>query len=268
MSKKQSIIFWIISFILMAVLVVYQRTTGPTYPKKVKMEINNNSYKFELPRSHAGDGPEVIKLETKDQTITGKITYKRFKSFDNDTVVNLQSNNGILSAELPHQPKAGKIQYSISLNSNGKDYQLTEAPVVIRFRGDVPMVIVVFHLFFMFFTLTLAFRTTLEGIYKGDNTLKFTIFTTLSLFIGGFIFGPLMQWYAFDAFWTGWPFGTDLTDNKTSFGLLVWIIAIWRIKARPDQKWWVIIAMAGLLVTYLIPHSVLGSEIDHTKLPK
>ena len=268
MTKKKSIILWIMSFVLMAVLVIYQRTTGPTYPKKVKIEINNAAYKFEMPRSHPGDGPEVLKLEVKDQSITGKVTYKRYKSFDNDTTIDMTFEAGFLSASLPHQPKAGKIQYTVILSNNGKNYQLTEEPVVIRFRGDVPMWIIVFHLFFMFFTLTMAFRSTFEAMFKGDSLVNMALLTGICLFIGGMIFGPLMQWYAFDAFWTGWPFGHDMTDNKTLFGLVIWLIGVWRIKARPDQRWWMYIAMIGLLATYLIPHSVLGSEIDHTKIPK
>ena len=35
------------------------------------------------------------------------------------------------------------------------------------------------------------------------------------LLVGGFVLGPLMQWYGFGAWWTGVPFGWDLTDNKT-----------------------------------------------------
>ena len=37
-------------------------------------------------------------------------------------------------------------------------------------------------------------------------------FATLGL--GGMILGPIVQKYAFGAYWTGIPFGHDLTDAK------------------------------------------------------
>ncbi len=52
------------------------------------------------------------------------------------------------------------------------------------------------------------------------------------LVLGGFLLGPIVQKYAFGAFWTGWPFGEDLTDNKTAVAVLAWLprvtlLALW-----------------------------------------
>ena len=44
------------------------------------------------------------------------------------------------------------------------------------------------------------------------------------------ILGPLTQYYAFGALWTGFPFGIDLTDNKTLIALIGWIIAAFMLK--------------------------------------
>jgi hypothetical protein len=85
--------------------------------------------------------------------------------------------------------------------------------------------------------------------------------------VGGFIFGPIVQKLAFGAFWTGFPFGHDLTDNKVLFGLLIWLLALWRIPGSPvNERWWVVAASISLLLIYLIPHSMLGSELDFREL--
>jgi hypothetical protein len=77
-----------------------------------------------------------------------------------------------------------------------------------------------------------------------------------------------MQYYAFDTWWTGWPVGTDLTDNKTAVAFIVWIIAAIALYKAKNPRRWVLGAAIVLIVVYLIPHSVLGSELDYKELDK
>jgi hypothetical protein len=80
---------------------------------------------------------------------------------------------------------------------------------------------------------------------------------------GGFVLGPVVQKFAFGAYWTGWPFGGDWTDNKTLAALVAWLVA-WAI-----CRWWprfqrpaVLFAAIVMFAVYLIPHSIHGSELD------
>jgi uncharacterized membrane protein len=77
-----------------------------------------------------------------------------------------------------------------------------------------------------------------------------------------------VQKYAFGAYWTGWPFGHDLTDNKTALAFIAWLIAVIKLRKNREARGWAIAAALVLLLVYLVPHSVLGSEIDHTQMPK
>jgi uncharacterized BrkB/YihY/UPF0761 family membrane protein len=84
------------------------------------------------------------------------------------------------------------------------------------------------------------------------------------LILGGLIFGPIVQKFAFGAFWTGIPFGYDLTDNKTLIAFLFWLIPFfYRNKPETFSKF-VIIAAIVTLIVFLIPHSLFGSELDYT----
>ena len=47
--------------------------------------------------------------------------------------------------------------------------------------------------------------------------------------VGGMIFGPLVLINAFGVWWTGWPVGGDITDNKTLVGLAGWLIALFAV---------------------------------------
>ena len=84
------------------------------------------------------------------------------------------------------------------------------------------------------------------------------------MFFGGLIFGPVVQKFAFGAYWTGWPFGQDLTDNKTLIAFIFWVIALIRIWRNREKRGWILVAAIVLLVIFLIPHSMFGSELDYS----
>ncbi|OGU56430.1 MAG: hypothetical protein A2X64_03195 [Ignavibacteria bacterium GWF2_33_9] len=269
MKKSTSIILWILAFLLMGSLAVYQRLTGPTYPQRGKITIGNQEIKFKLSRSTDTDGIDLIKINVPDESYTGYITLKRYKSYDEWTTKVMTYRDGALYADIPEQPAAGKVEYKIAIaGADNQAVALTDKPVVLRFKGKVPSFVLVPHIFFMFFSLVIGMRTGLEALFKGSKVYKQSFWTLIFITIGGLILGPLVQYYAFGAFWTGWPFGHDLTDNKTLAGVLGWLLAVWQIRKHPDRRWWAFIALVIMLAVYLIPHSVLGSEIDYTKLPQ
>jgi hypothetical protein len=117
--------------------------------------------------------------------------------------------------------------------------------------------------------MLLSTRTGLEIFRKEkDNLLKLTYWTLGFLLIGGFVLGPAVQLYAFDAWWTGFPFGTDLTDNKTLIALIVWLTAFFMYKRTTRPRVWAFAAAVVMMIIFLIPHSLLGSELDYNKLNK
>jgi hypothetical protein len=151
------------------------------------------------------------------------------------------------------------------LFKGGKEYQLNEEPAIIRFKGAVPRAVLIPHIFFMFISMLFGLRAGLEAIFKGDDNRFLVGVTLVTLIFGGLILGPIVQKYAFDAYWTGWPFGNDLTDNKTLATFLFWLFAFIKLRKNPLNRVWPIVAAVVMIAVYIIPHSVLGSEIDHTK---
>jgi hypothetical protein len=75
-----------------------------------------------------------------------------------------------------------------------------------------------------------------------------------------------VQKFAFGALWTGFPFGYDLTDNKTLIAFIGWIIAIIAGRNGRPARGWVLAAAILLLIIFLIPHSLLGSELDYSEM--
>ena len=138
--------------------------------------------------------------------------------------------------------------------------------MIIRFKGPVPSVVLYPHVIFMFVGMLLATRTGLEAVTGRPKAYGLTLWTTGLLIAGGLIFGPIVQKYAFGAFWTGWPFGTDLTDTKTAFALLFWLVPVVRGRRGRQAAVWIVIAALVTFAIYLIPHSVMGSELDYTTM--
>lgn len=247
--------------------VVYQRMTGPTYPIRGKVEIENTEIKYKLLRTHVTDADAQMELDIANTDIRGEIKWRRFKSRDPWTTEELKRADDKLMVSIPKQPPAGKVIYEVSLiDSEGNRHELSSEPVIIRFKGSVPIYIIIPHVFLIFFALLLSTRVGFEAILKGRQSYKLALWTLVIMFIGGLIFGPIMQKFAFGAFWTGWPVGHDLTDTKTAVAALFWIIAIWRANKMGRGRGWIILAALVTFIIFLIPHSVLGSELDYTQI--
>jgi hypothetical protein len=271
MSKKTSTFLWIAAFVFMAAIAIYQRMTGPTYPAKGSESINGVMVDYNLPRSSDGNGKEVIGIEVPDKSISGEIKHDTLKGHvEGDWEIEAMTRRGdSLFADLPKLPAAGKMVYHIYLSKDGGEkVHLSEEAIILRYKGVVPDYYLYPHIFFMFLAMVLSTRTGLQAIFKGPHLMSYTVATVFSFLLGGLILGPIIQLYAFGALWTGWPFGHDLTDNKTLASFILWIIAIWRLRKNPNARGWALVASLGLLAVYLIPHSVLGSEIDFRELPQ
>ncbi len=264
-DKNKNILLWVIAVILTVGLVIYQRSTGPTYPVRGEVTIDGEVIKYKLIRTFGGDRDALVEISLDNSNITGSITQKRFKSYDEWSTSKMTRKEGKLVGVIPNQPPAGKVEYTITLYSNGNTYVLTEDPVVVRFKGAVPMAVLTPHIFFMFFSMLFALRTGLELFFRRIDTKYYTGVVLVTLFFGGLILGPIVQKFAFGAYWTGWPFGHDLTDNKTLFVFIFWVIAWFVLRKKPQNRLWPLLAVAAMILVYSIPHSVLGSEIDHTK---
>jgi hypothetical protein len=264
---------WLFSFLLAVTSAIYQRVTGPTYAVRGSATIAGEDVRFRLPRSYAGPGDADVKVLAADPAISGWLELRRYRSHDAWQSEPMTRRGDTLVGHLPHQPPAGKVMYRIWLQSEtGEATALTERPIILRFRGDVPAWIVIPHIVLIFAGMLLSTRTGLEALRKGAMTFRLSIWTLIGLALGGLVFGPIMQWYAFGAFWTGWPYGHDLTDNKLAAVVVLWVIACWRLwAARKRNKLgggWAIAAAVATLVAWFIPHSLLGSELDFTKLPE
>jgi len=251
-------LIWILAVIITAGLSYYQRATGPTNPKKLTVEINGGRYDLKFPRSGV-QVDEIISLEGLPKETEATLHYHRYPTNDAYTDVPFEWNGDKLEGILPVQPVAGKLAYYMTID--GKEY-FKDEPLLIRFRNDVPAGVMIPHILLMFLAMLFAVYTMLIALFKFKQTNKWLVITVVTLFVGGFIFGPLMQHYAFGPYWTGFPFGTDLTDNKTLISFIFFLVALFTRKWKYN-RYLIIAASVIMMLIFTIPHSANGSEYNY-----
>jgi hypothetical protein len=252
---------WLLAFIITAASAVYQRRTGPTYELRGTVEVGGVRTAFELPRSAETTADCEVSLAIAAPEVTGRILYRRFKTADPWSEAPLLRQADRLVGYLPKQPPAGKLDYRVVLNDGSRDVPLTgETPVVIRFKGHVPLGVLLAHVIIMFAAMLLSTRAGLAAFDKTDRPRVFAFWTIVLLFVGGFVLGPLVQKLAFGTWWAGVPLGWDLTDNKTLIAAVAWAFAAWRVAGGRGARVAITVAALVTLVVFAIPHSVWGSE--------
>jgi hypothetical protein len=258
----KTIAYFFIAIVITLAAMIYQRTTGPTYPQKTELGIEGKTYKFELIRSHGGESDCPLSFTIPDPAVSGTVTFRRFPTSDEWSTVNMVREQDNLTAKLPHQPPAGKLEYKVEFQREGKTYPLSvKNATIVRFKGDVPAAILIPHIIFMFIAM---FFANLAGVMALFRHKKFRLYATLALILlglGGMVLGPLIQLYAFGEAWTGIPFAWDLTDNKTLLAFLFWILAV-VMNIKKERPAYVILASLVMLAVYSIPHSMFGSQLD------
>ena len=276
----KTFLFWFLAFLITISAAIYQRATGPTYPKKHTISVNGVEYPQKLVRSLGLDEDPVVKLRISDTTANAKIYFRRYlskeefqsadfqfrsnpiHSFVMNKIFHVTKDEGFF-AEVPQQPAAGKIEYYLEItDQSGVKNYLKETPVVIRFKGGVPGYILIPHILFMFIAMLFSNLSGILAVFKVPSFRKYTMWTFGCLLVGGMILGPVVQLYAFGDLWTGIPFGWDLTDNKTLIAFAFWILAI-VMNRKKERPVYTILAAVVLLLIYSIPHSMFGSQLDY-----
>ena len=260
MQLKKTLI-WIFAVLLTISAAVYQRLTGPTHPQRTQAAIAGQTYKFKLLRSFDGDGDCPITIAIADAQVAGTLEYRVFPQKVDYTKLPMSRDGENITASLPHQGMAGKLEYRIILSKGSEQVVLNNGkPTVIRFKGYVPGFILIPHILIMFLAMLFSNVAGFFALFKVPS-IKMMKITLWTIFVGGLIMGPLVQKYAFDELWAGVPYGWDLTDNKTLIAFIAWVIA-YLFNRKQESRYWTVAAMVVTLVIFSIPHSLFGSQLD------
>lgn len=260
-------VLWVIAIVVTLASAVYQRMTGPTYPAKGHVVLGGKDINYRLERTHDTLADQVVHVEVVDLDVTGEMKWRRFPSAESYRVVPLVRSNGALEGMLPREPPGGKIEYQLRLMRPPEAVVIPPSAAITRFKDPIALYVLIPHVLAMFLGMLCSTRAGLAAV-TGGATRGLTWAALLLLVGGGFVLGPWMQHEAFGAWWTGVPFGFDLTDNKTLIAVAFWALAAWLVRADRPARIVVVLAALVTLVVFAIPHSVWGTQINWDTLPK
>eukprot|EP00823_Brevimastigomonas_motovehiculus_P004484 TRINITY_DN2975_c0_g1_i1.p1 TRINITY_DN2975_c0_g1~~TRINITY_DN2975_c0_g1_i1.p1 ORF type:complete len:389 (-),score=99.10 TRINITY_DN2975_c0_g1_i1:57-1223(-) len=244
-------LLWAIAAIFLTIIGVLQVITGPSYPIKDTVSLGSTSIHYNLDRAHTGLTPHTVKISIADQSVMGVMRWRQHHSqtFEWNTTIR-ERNGDDLTASIPAQDYAVRCLYEIALmkeeqnresereSERGREKEIEgkiisiiipDDPINIRWKDDLPDVVLIIHIIFMASAFLFSCRAALE-MYYPFSTLKssliYSIITVILIIVGGFVMGPLVLHYCFHTWWTGIPIGWDITDNKTVVALVIWLIVL------------------------------------------
>lgn len=253
---------WTMAVFAMVLFALWQRWSGPTYPRRGTIEVGGASVPVKLLRTHGGDGDQPVHIAAPDTGVSGVLTWRRYPTDDPWQTTAFTRQADTLVAMLPHQPPAGKLEYRVTLRRGGAESTFPDQAVVTRFKGHVPAVALAPHVIAMILTLLFAVRAGLAALGREPAMRRYAYVTAGALLVGGFILGPIVLQYAFGQWWEGVPLGWDLTDNKTFIAGLAWLWAVIRMRGGREARGAILAAAIVTLAVFAIPHSLFGSQID------
>jgi hypothetical protein len=270
-GRGSAALLWIAALALMLAAAVWQRLTGPTHPRRGTAVVAGQEVRWRLLRSSVSGQPFMVAVPA-PRGVTGTVHYRRYPTDEPFRDVAMSREGGVLVALLPSQPSAGKLEYSVALSTPAGPVRVPEGePIVMRFKGDVPALLLVPHVVTMFLAMMIGIRAALAAVLGRPEARRYAWVAVSGIAIGGLVLGPIVQKYAFGAYWTGWPFGTDLTDDKTLGMWLAWVVAVAVLERRRDPldrvaRGATIAAALVMIAVYLVPHSLRGSELNYSKV--
>jgi hypothetical protein len=279
--------FWriLIAFIFTLVLLVFARKTTTVQSVHKTVEKSGILIDHNTVPKKVGEGDAVIPVK-----VIGANEVKLFYRIGEEELQAVdmglkEGENDVFVASIPYHKKGTQAWYYIEAQKQIGDAKLTVSlpdknspnykPILLKFEGDVPPYIIVSHVFCNFagiFFSVLAIFSTVD-LMRGKSTLKksviFSLFTFIFLFTGFLLVGSALNYFAFGVMWEAFPFGSDITDNKSQIILFFWVVTLFLVKGtilgkNPSQNlvsektysFMVIISFVVTVVMYLIPHSI------------
>ena len=255
---------WTVAVVLTLVSAVWQRWSGPTYPAMGKVDLGGQVITYKLLRTNSITERMPVMVPAANSAVSGVVEWRHYPTSEPWRTLPMVRRGNTLETVIPPAPEslmpmAGKLEYRVRLSAGAEQVVFPASPAVSRFKGDVQPWILIPHVAAMFFGMLFATRAALAAIFGGSPRFSGLMAVALLLF-GGFVLGPIVQKLAFGAFWTGIPWGYDLTDNKTLIAVVSWIPAAVQMRRKQDARLLIVLAAVVTMTVFAIPHSVWGSQ--------
>ncbi len=253
--------FWIWVFTVIVVLggLIFQRVTAPSYPLEVVREVEGRTIRASLGRSSIGSEGQRVVIEGTSPDWEGDLLWRSVKtggSFNRDPLRNL---GAMRIGTIPPQARGESVEYRIELTIDHSIVRLpVQGTVITRFKGSSPAWVIVGHVLLIYCGLLFGTKAGLDALNLDNRSHLFARLSLLLFIMGGFVFGPLLKWFAYGRLWSGPPMGTDSTDIKVLALAVAWTLpVVFRLIHRQARPWILLASLLSILA-FLMPHTTLG----------
>ena len=270
----------ILAAVITLVLLGAARRVSMSRPADVAVDRWGISVRHRTVTEQVGPGEPAVRVEvTPSEGADARVLAIAGKTGAVEVRPLLRTEDGFFEGALPDLGKGARFRYAITVVApDGRQIRLPERPdafYLLKFKGAASPVVLVLHIAFMFgsfFFMVLALFGAIR-ILKRDEEKSSTVRSarwvlTLS-FIGGWPLGFLLNYQTFGMLWEGYPFGRDITDNKTQLMFVLWLVSLLlvrgsflgrgegrdRIGAR-GFAWAIVASFIVSLGLFAIPHSM------------
>lgn len=226
---------------------------------------------------HSGTGQPRIRVRLDPMQNVGMIACYRFRGSDKVEYTSLFSfEENWFEGHLPNFGKGTRLEYWIrAVNTKGEMLRVPSSPATLKYKGKVSESVLVAHIAFMFaafFFMVMSLFGAIR-ILRGQEGKRSTVaaarWVLVMSLIGGWPLGFILNRQAFGTLWEGYPFGYDITDNKTQVMFVLWLASLLLVRGsflgRGEEKdrlgarpfaYVIIASFLVSLVLFILPHSI------------
>ncbi len=197
--------------------------------------------------------------------------------------ITIPGHNLVYRVSVPNQGRGSEFSYRFQVEDAAgrvlatipvEDSKDKPKQLWFRFEGPRSVVLLVGHILCMFVSfllMVLVLLTAFEDVRNKAVRIRLgkqTLWATIILFLGTFPIGMWLEYQVYATYWTGIPFGRDITDSKALVIFIYWLVMLYLLRGsalssdpRKDSvgatatRWIAIIGAVLSLALYLIPHS-------------
>lgn len=270
----------IVGIMVTVLLLGVARRVSTRRPRELRVELGHLVVEHASVTEQVGPGSPAISARiASDGIIEPSVLYRIAGEEEAERINMIQSGEGLWEARLPAVEKGGRIMYALTIR--GEDGSMVRLPeeeesfLLVKYKGEASPVILALHVIFMFGSFyfmiqslwsAIEILSTGEGKSRAVSNARLVLLCT---FIGGWPLGFLLNYQAFGTLWEGFPFGYDITDNKTQVIFLFWLVSLLLVRGsflgKGEERDWlgprglaiaVLLSYLVSLFLFIVPHSL------------
>lgn len=277
---RKSAIRIIIAVMATIALLGVSRRLSTRRPQDLSVEGPGFRAEHRTVTEQVGAGRPTLSITLKgDRVLEPVVRYSVGREGSLHAVPMTRETAGSWRATLPECEKGTRIYYAIELQDGGGTVgRIPDGEgsfQFIKFKGEASSVVLVLHILFMFASFYFMIQgfwsavAILAGRGSKSEAVGHARWVLISSFIGGWPLGFILNYQAFGVIWEGFPFGRDITDNKTQIMFIFWLVSLLLVRSsflgkgeerdRLGARGFAVALVVSFIVSlllFIVPHSL------------